>query len=293
MAIGVITVATLCQLAAPYWDWRVSLQEFFCCFSITFNCVALLYYNDAEFATPGEFSTEPKGNDRLDAILVFVNAINIAAIVGLFALTYIELKFKKWSVQKLSRSISHLAVRVQKGIIEHRDGFFKALHMSSPGNDSEEVKFDEFASAVAKSHDGTSAAPTKDALNALFYILKLVQGDDNPHSLHLSPSMRKSLASADTGVRKGLVRSHGLVRGSVPTCRCDPLGMQLREAFGGDKMRSSQLKRLTTPFKLSGLAGTFSPRTSKAKVFDETDEFMTANHWHPSLIFFVTRKICW
>jgi len=271
VAIGVITIATLCQLAAPYWDWRVSALEFFCCFSITFNCVALLYYNDADFATPGEFSTEPKGNSRLDSILVFVNAVNIAAIVGLFVLTYIELKFKKWSVQKLSISISHLAVRVQKGVIEHRDGFFKALHMSSPGNDSEEVKFDEFASAVAKSHDGTSSAPTKDALAALFYILKLVQGDDNPHSLHLSPSMRKSLASADTGVRKGL----------------------LREAFGDDKIKSGELKRLTTAFKLSGLAGTFSPRTSKAKVLDESDEFMTANHWHPSLIFFVTRKICW
>jgi hypothetical protein len=216
VAIGVITVATLCQLAAPYWDWRVSALDFFCCFSITFNCVALLYYNDANFANPPkDFSTEPTGNISLDAILVFVNALNIAAIAGLFVLTYIELRFKKWSVQKLSTSISHLAVRVQKGVIEHRDGFFEALHMSSPDNDSEEVKFDEFASAVAKSHDGTSSAPTKDALQALFYILKLVQGDDNPHSLYLNPSMRKNLASADTGVKKGLVRSDGLVCGSV------------------------------------------------------------------------------
>jgi hypothetical protein len=69
--------------------------------------------------------------------------------------------------------------------------------------------------------------------------------------------------------------------------------MQLREAFGDDTIKSGKMTRLTTAFKQSGLAATFSPRSKAKKVSDESNEFMTAFHWHPSLIFSVTRKICW
>ena len=67
--------------------------------------------------------------------------------------------------------------------------------------------------------------------------------------------------------------------------------MQLREAFGDDTIKSGKMTRLTTAFKQSGLAATLSPKAKK--VLDESHEFMTASHWHPSLIFSVTRKICW
>jgi hypothetical protein len=69
--------------------------------------------------------------------------------------------------------------------------------------------------------------------------------------------------------------------------------MQLREAFGDDTIKSGKMTRLTTAFKQSGLAATLSPRSKAKKVSDESNEFMTAFHWHPSLIFSVTRKICW
>ena len=209
VAVGVISVATICQLAAPYWDWRVSVLDFFCCFSITFNCVAVVYYNNAAFADPNVFYHEAQGAERLDSILVAVNAINIALIAGLFVLTLIETKFRDTSVRKLSRTIAHLAVRVQRGIIENRDGFFKALNMGTAIDDADEIAFEDFAKAAAVCHADSSSAPSREALHSLFYILKLVQGDENHHSMFLSPAMRKTLAAANTGVRKSLVSAWG------------------------------------------------------------------------------------
>jgi hypothetical protein len=206
VAVGVIVVATICQLAAPYWDWRVSLLDFFCCFSITFNCVAVVYYNNAAFADSTEFD---QGAERLDAILVAVNAFNIALITGVFVLTCIETKFRGTSVRKLSETIAHLAVRVQRGIIENRDGFFKALNMGTAIDDADEIEFEDFAKAAAVCHADSSSAPSREALHALFYILKLVQGDENHRSMFLSLAMRKTLAAANTGVRKSLVSAWG------------------------------------------------------------------------------------
>jgi len=40
------------------------------------------------------------------------------------------------------------------------------------------------------------------------------------------------------------------------------------------------------------LTNALSPRTSNGKVADESG-FESANHWHPMLIYAVTRKICW
>ena len=68
---------------------------------------------------------------------------------------------------------------------------------------------------------------------------------------------------------------------------------QLKEAFGGDKLKSGELKRLTTGHKnRQSLTTALSPRTSNGKVADESG-FESANHWHPTLIYAVTRKICW
>ena len=68
---------------------------------------------------------------------------------------------------------------------------------------------------------------------------------------------------------------------------------QLKEAFGGDKLKSGELKRLTTGHKnRQSLTTALSPRTSNGKVADESG-FESANHWHPMLIYAVTRKICW
>jgi hypothetical protein len=292
VAIVVITICTLCQLAAPYWDWRVSALDFICCLSISFNCVALLYYNNADFAKPNEFSAEQDGAVRLDQILTAVNAINMALIVALFALTYIEVKFKKWSIKTLSRAIAHLAVRVQKGISENRDAFFKTLHISSSENehDSEHVKLDAFVAAAMTCYDGTDTAPSKEAVQSLFYILKLVQGDENPHSLWMSQEMRKFLASSDRGVRKSLVRALGCFAlwESRFLILLQPPCMQLREAFGDEKLGASELKRLTIKPSLKR-----SLTLRKSNDVLDADDLKLNHHWDPSLIYFVSRKICW
>ena len=66
--------------------------------------------------------------------------------------------------------------------------------------------------------------------------------------------------------------------------------MQLREAFGGSK--SKTLHRLTTVYKQTGVVATLSPiGNSKAKVADES--FHESVVWHPRLMYFEVRKICW
>ncbi len=66
--------------------------------------------------------------------------------------------------------------------------------------------------------------------------------------------------------------------------------MQLREAFGGSK--SKTLHRLTTVYKQTGVVATLSPiGNSKAKVADEA--FHESVVWHPRLMYFEVRKICW
>lgn len=68
------------------------------------------------------------------------------------------------------------------------------------------------------------------------------------------------------------------------------VGMQLREAFGGSK--SKTLHRLTTVYKQTGVVATLSPiGNSKAKVADES--FHESVVWHPRLMYFEVRKICW
>jgi hypothetical protein len=184
------------------------MLEFFCCFSITINCVSLLYYNNHDFASPTELSIEQGGASDLDSILIFVNALNIALIAGLFVVTYIELKFKVWSIKKLSKSVTLAVVRVHESVIRNRCALYTALAIShvSDQTDSEEVLLEEFLAATQQCHLGTDAPPSRDAIKVLFFILKLVQGDDNPHALWMSPQMRKDLSSAEKGVTKGLVR---------------------------------------------------------------------------------------
>jgi hypothetical protein len=208
VAIFVITVATLFQLAAPYWDWRTSALDFVACFSITVNCVALLYFSNQDFASPTEFSAEQTGASDLDSILVFVNALNIFLICAVFAVTIIEVRFKAWSIKKLCESVSQTAVNLQKSIFENRCALYDALEMSdvSDQSDSKEVVLEDFLAAVQHCRSHTQAPPSRGAIKALFFILKLVQGDDQPRSLWMSPEMRKDLSSATKGVNKRLVR---------------------------------------------------------------------------------------
>ncbi len=123
----IIILATFCQFARPYWDWRVSIQELFCCFSISINCVALLYYNSDEFSNPKEFSLEPDGASRLDSVLVAVNAITIAGIAALFAFTYIEARFKQYSARTVSRNIAASVVDLQTQLRAVADEFMERL----------------------------------------------------------------------------------------------------------------------------------------------------------------------
>ena len=64
--------------------------------------------------------------------------------------------------------------------------------------------------------------------------------------------------------------------------------MQLREAFGGEKLLASELKRLTIKPSLKR-----SLTIRKSNDVLDADDFKLNHHWDPSLIYFVTRKICW
>ncbi len=168
-----------------------------CCISILGHCIAALYFNDPEF-----IKENLRGARSLDTILVVMNCICFASILGLFCVNLTEHRFRALSVETIARGASELAVSLQTELVNHRDTLLRELGIDgSPEAPKKSTVFlaDFKRAAQICLEESSLQASSPAALEALYYILKVACIDDDRASLFLSLQMRAAL-TVDEGV---------------------------------------------------------------------------------------------
>jgi hypothetical protein len=227
IAIVVIVIATLLQFVAqPFWDKRVNHLDCFCCVVIMLHLIAFLYFNNEEFVASA-------AAEKLDSLLFSFDVIAMIAITALFAITLTENYFKRISISRLTAAVSVMFVSMQQELRAKRDDFLRLLdeelQASRPTDESgvgqveDLVSVEAFMRATVQTLRDSAVQPSGWAIQSVFFILKLVHGDDDEHSTYLSPSMRKELASNQSGIPKTLVIQHA--DRSMRYSPCSMLGM--------------------------------------------------------------------
>ena len=174
----------------------MNILDFVTCVSITLNCLATLYFNDKAFV-------QTRGVQHLDAILVVVHIICILSIFVVFSWTSIENHFRRLSISAISNRVSQAIITLQQDVLANGAEFARMLDNGDKHLETDVTTFNEFKIATQRS---LANQPSDNLLEATFFILKLVEADDDPHEEDiLSPQMREQLAS-DTGVRTDYVR---------------------------------------------------------------------------------------
>ena len=111
---------------SPFWDKRVNVLDCFCCLGILVHLISYLYYNNQRFIldTAG---APTAGASALDTILVIVNAVLIASMLALFAVTFAENRMRSYSTSRLSMRVSEILVLFQTELRRNRDQFASVL----------------------------------------------------------------------------------------------------------------------------------------------------------------------
>jgi hypothetical protein len=139
----------------------------------------------------------------LDAILVVVHIICILLIFVVFLWTSIENHFRSLSISAISNRVSQAIITLQQEVLANRAQFARVLDNGDKHLETAVTTFNEFKIATQRS---LASQPSDNLLEAAFFILKLVEADDDPNDeRNMSPQMREKLAS-DTGVTKHYVR---------------------------------------------------------------------------------------
>jgi len=127
VSIVCIVIFTLFQFTkSPFWDKRVNVLDCFCCLGILVHLISYLYYNNQRFIsdTAGAPSA---GASALDTVLVIVNAVLIASMLALFAVTFAENRLRSYSTSRLSKRVSEILVLFQTELRRNRDQFAQVL----------------------------------------------------------------------------------------------------------------------------------------------------------------------
>ena len=198
----------------PYWDMRTNILDFVACLSILLNCVAMLYFNNDWFIN-GKNRPEPNGAVNLDNVLGVLNGITVLLILSVFVVTIIEARFKASSARKLSSAVARMVVEVQQELSTSRDEFCillgetdEKLQPLDAQTVADEVSFKQFQQAAERCIHGKTCHVI---LEAVFFVLKLINADDNVHSAFItSHQVREEVASA-RGVPRQLVRAWSLL----------------------------------------------------------------------------------
>jgi hypothetical protein len=192
---------------------RTNILDFVACLSILLNCVAMLYFNNDWFVHGNNHDLNGAG--RLDNVLSTINGITILLILGVFVLTVVETRLKASSVTKLSNAVARLVIEVQHELGENRDDFLTHLGetdeklqplewLSKAQAVADEVSFKQFKQAAERCIQGTTSHVI---LEAVFFVLKLINADDDIHSRVItSQQIREDIASK-RGVPRQLVRA--------------------------------------------------------------------------------------
>jgi hypothetical protein len=196
--------------------------------------MAMVYLNNKEFVGPADPGSPFA--QQLQAILVVVHILMFIGIFAVFVATMIQIQFREVSVRAISTSVTKSVLQLQVRLLEHRVLFLRELGISlSPGSDGASASGPAPNLTPTAADDAASGSATQDvfvaaakiALNgcphpvsapcieALFYVLKMVQEDDDPLEMVMTPEMRDAISST-----RGL--SHQLV-----ICPARPLPLAL------------------------------------------------------------------
>ena len=276
----------------PYWDMRTNILDFVACLSILLNCVAMLYFNNDWFIN-GKNRPEPNGAVNLDNVLGVINGITVLLILSVFVVTIIEARFKASSARKLSSAVARMVVEVQQELSTSRDEFCillgetdEKLQPLDAQTVADEVSFKQFKQAAERCMHGKTCPVI---LEAVFFVLKLINADDDVHSAFItSRQVREEVASA-RGVPRQLVRALSLclhcVVSSIALRACSV--QQIHEFLGnapGKALYLSQ-KRRSSLIK--------SASSSMLSVTRMNDNDALGYEWHHSRVRDAVHKICW
>jgi hypothetical protein len=218
-------------------------MELFFGLSITLNCMAMLYYNNEAFV-------DHKGSpfaQQLQTILVVVHILMIICIFAVFVSTLIEIRFRKASVNTISTSVSKSVLQLQARLLQNRERFLHEVGIGlSPGSDggsatepaptliptaekeasSASTTRDAFIAAAKNALNGSPHPISASCIEALYYVLKMVQEDDDPLELIMTPEARVAISSAQ-GLSHQLVICPTRYPARIPAASCSlayPLG---------------------------------------------------------------------
>ena len=134
----------------------------------------------------------------------------------LFVLVLIEGSFRTSAIRTMSRGIADVVLLIQAQLIDRKATFLRVLEedLAKAGqgksDDTTVVSPALFQKAVEaalqRENDSASTwSPSPGAIQALFCVLKMVNGDDDVHSPVLSDTLRQSISGND-GVPLSMVR---------------------------------------------------------------------------------------
>lgn len=129
----------------------------------------------------------------------------------LFGKTFLEKSFRRVNVTKLTRRLVTTLIGLQQTLGETRDALMSSLEPNQ-SSDSEvdadegngEVSLARFTEAAGHILETRGMGVSHAALEALFFTLKLVHGDDDEHALEMSADTRNFLVTR-SGIPLALV----------------------------------------------------------------------------------------
>jgi hypothetical protein len=155
------------------------------------------------------------GAAALDTILVVIMSLCLSLTLVLFVLVLIEGSFRTSAIRTMSRGIADVVLLIQAQLTDRKATFLRVLEedLAKEGqgkSDTTVVSLALFQKAVEaalqRENDSASTwSPSPGAIQALFCVLKMVNGDDDVHSHVLSDTLRQSISGND-GVPLSMVR---------------------------------------------------------------------------------------
>ena len=137
--------------------------------TILFHFVAFLYYNSATFvSTPGA--------DALDTILVVVNIVTYIFILGLFAVTLMEMWFRAALLRRMTAEVAGQITTLQMELLKHRDEFIESL--DTDYDEKRGIDLERFEAAVRKAIKSSALKPSGHLIEVLAMLIKMVDGKD-------------------------------------------------------------------------------------------------------------------
>jgi hypothetical protein len=149
--------------------------------------------------------------------LVVVHILMIICIFAVFVSTLIEIRFRKASVTTISTSVSKSVLQLQARLLQNRERFLHEVGIGlTPGSNggsatepaptliptaekeasSASTTRDAFITAANNALNGSPHPISASCVEALYYVLKMIQDDDDPLELIMTPESRVAISSA-------------------------------------------------------------------------------------------------